>query len=181
MMILQQFIETYLPAIETELQLVVNLARGPYYQGLHEMIAYHMGWEGKGAGPKARGKRVRPLLVLLSTASAGGSWEKALPGAAAVELVHNFSLIHDDIEDNSPLRRGRPTVWKIWGIAQAINTGDTMFTLAQLAVTRLIETTTPAIALKATQLIQRTCLHLTQGQFLDISYENRSSASCQCK
>ena len=178
-MVLQQFIEAYIPAIETELQQAVRTAREPYYEGLHEMMAYHMGWEGEDAGPNARGKRVRPLLVLLSTASAGGEWANALPAAAAVELVHNFSLIHDDIEDNSPLRRGRPTVWKLWGLAQAINTGDTMFTLAHLAVMRLRETTTPAIALRATHLLQQACLHLTQGQYLDIAYENKTDLAIE--
>ncbi|MBL6980203.1 MAG: polyprenyl synthetase family protein [Anaerolineales bacterium] len=173
-MTLQHYIDEYLPAIETELQHIIGTTKTEHYHGLHEMLAYAMGWKGEGAGPRARGKRVRPLLVLLTNASAGGSWEKALPAAAAVELVHNFSLIHDDIEDNSPLRRGRPTVWKLWGIAQAINTGDTMFTLAQQAVTLLKATTTPTITLEATQLIQQTCLHLTQGQFLDISYEDRA-------
>ncbi|MBM3146159.1 MAG: polyprenyl synthetase family protein [Chloroflexi bacterium] len=178
-MTLQQLIDTYLPAIEIELQQVVNLAKDTHYAGLYEMIAYHMGWEGQGAGPNARGKRIRPLLALLSTASAGGEWGNALPAAAAVELVHNFSLIHDDIEDNSPLRRGRPTVWKLWGIAQAINTGDTMFTLAHLAVMRLKETTTPAIALRATHLLQQACLHLTQGQYLDIAYENKTDMAIE--
>ena len=173
-MTLQHHIDEYLPAIETELQEIIGTTKIEHYHGLHEMLAYAMGWEGQGAGPKARGKRVRPLLVLLANASAGGNWGKALPAAAAVELVHNFSLIHDDIEDNSPLRRGRPTVWKLWGIAQAINTGDTMFTLAQLAITRLKKNTPPAITLEATQLIQQTCLHLTQGQYLDISYEDRA-------
>ncbi len=178
-MALQNFIDQCLPAIESELQQVVKTAREPHYQGLHEMTTYHMGWEGEGAGPKARGKRVRPLLVLLSTASAGGEWVNALPAAAAVELVHNFSLIHDDIEDNSPLRRGRPTVWKIWGLAQAINAGDTMFTLAHLAVMGLKKTTSPIIALQATHLLQQTCLHLTQGQYLDIAYEEKTDLAIE--
>ncbi len=172
-MALQHLIDDYLPAIETELKQTVDISRNHYYQGLYNMLSYAMGWDGEGAGPKARGKRVRPLLLLLTTASAGGKWGNALPAAAAVELVHNFSLIHDDIEDNSPLRRGRPTVWKLWGVAQAINTGDTMFTLAHLAVMRLKETTTPDIALESTHILQSTCLYLTQGQYLDISYEDR--------
>jgi len=176
-MTLQLFIDSFIPAIESKLQQTVGLARDPHYEGLYEMMTYHMGWEGEGAGPKARGKRVRPLLVLLSNASAGGEWKNALPAAAAVELVHNFSLIHDDIEDNSPMRRGRPAVWKIWGLAQAINTGDTMFTLAHLAVIDLKETTSPIISIRATHLLQQTCLHLTQGQYLDISYEDKSNLS----
>ena len=81
------------------------------------MLAYHLGWEGEGAGADAQGKRIRPLLVLLSAQAAGQDWRSALPAAAAVELLHNFSLIHDDIQDHSELRRGRPTVWMKWGVA----------------------------------------------------------------
>jgi geranylgeranyl diphosphate synthase type I len=137
------------------------------------MLAYHLGWEGEGAGEEARGKRIRPLLVLLSSAAAGGDWRQALPAAVSVELVHNFSLIHDDIEDNSPLRRGRLTVWKQWGIPQAINSGDAMLTLAHLALLRLSETSSAEVALQAIQILQSACLRLTQGQFLDLFYEER--------
>ena len=162
-----------LPEIEAELRRMVEQAGGPGLDPLRHMLAYHLGWEGAGAGPEASGKRIRPLLVLLSCAAAGGEWHTALPAAAAVELVHNFSLIHDDIEDNSPLRRGRPTVWTQWGIPQAINAGDAMFTLAFLAVLRLEETVSLAAALEGSRLLQSTCLHLTQGQYLDISFEQR--------
>ncbi|MBT3391603.1 MAG: polyprenyl synthetase family protein [Chloroflexi bacterium] len=171
---LQQLIQTYLPAIENELQLAVARSHAPHYAELLKMMRYHMGWEGEGAGSKATGKRVRPLLVLLTAAAAGGNWKNTLPAAAAVELVHNFSLVHDDIEDNSPLRRGRPTVWKIWGLSQGINTGDTLFTLAHLEMLELRRSVSTKIVLDAASLLQQTCLHLTQGQFLDISYENRN-------
>jgi geranylgeranyl diphosphate synthase type I len=143
------------------------------------MLAYHLGWEGEGAGSTARGKRIRPLLVLLTTEAAGGNWENALPAAAGVELVHNFSLIHDDIQDNSPLRRGRKTVWKKWGIAQAINAGDSMFSLAHLALKRLPELCPPHVALKASQILPEACLTLTQGQFLDLSYEQRTDLTTE--
>ena len=162
-----------LPAIEEELQQAVMRADGPGLEGLRAMLFYHMGWEGEGAGKHARGKRIRPLLVLLTAAAAGVNWRCALPAAAAAELVHNFSLIHDDIEDNSPLRRSRPTVWYKWGIPQAINTGDAMFTLAHLALLRLEESASPVTALQAAGILQQTCLHLTQGQYLDIAYEAR--------
>jgi geranylgeranyl diphosphate synthase type I len=161
-----------LPAVEDELQRAVSLAGGEGLGELHAMLAYHMGWQGEGAGPKATGKRIRPLLVLLACEAAGGHWREALPAAVAVELVHNFSLIHDDIEDDSSLRRGRNTVWKNWGVAQALNAGDTMFTLAHLSILHLEETTSPKTALSAARLLQETCLKLTQGQYLDISYES---------
>src|SRR5512143_635565 len=118
---LKQLFETMLPPVEADLQEAVGRVSGRGLDELHYMLAYHMGWEGEGAGPEARGKRIRPLLVLLSAAAAGGEWPRALPAAAAVELVHNFSLVHDDIQDQSPLRRGRATVWTKWGAAQAIN------------------------------------------------------------
>jgi geranylgeranyl diphosphate synthase type I len=164
-----------LPEIEAELRNTINSLEDALYSELRDMLAYHMGWIGEGAGPQAAGKRIRPLLVLLTAAAAGGDWRKAISGAAAVELLHNFSLIHDDIEDNSPTRRGRPTVWKKWGLAQAVNTGDALLTLAHLAVMRLEATLDSRIALQAARLLQEACLELTKGQYLDISYEARSS------
>ena len=171
--------QTYLQAIEDELRQAVRRAGGPGLDELQSMLSYHMGWEGEGAGPEAAGKRIRPLLVLLCSASAGGDWRRALPAAAAVELIHNFSLIHDDIEDNSPLRRGRPTVWKKWGVPQAVNAGDAMFTLAHLELLHLEETASPEIAFRAALIMQETCLHLTQGQYLDIAYENRGDLTLE--
>lgn len=163
-----------LQAIERELQWMVSSVNLPQLGNFHHMLAYHLGWEGEGAGQNATGKRIRPLLVLLTTSAAGGDWERALPAAAAVELVHNFSLIHDDIEDNSTLRRGRPTVWYLWGIPLAINAGDAMLTLAHLSIFRLGQTCDNEIALKAAEILQNACLELTKGQHLDISYENRN-------
>jgi len=171
---LQERSQKYLQEIEIELKKVISSANGMRFRELYFMMAYHMGWEGEGAGPKATGKRIRPILVLLTTEAAGGKWESALPAAASVELIHNFSLLHDDIEDNSSIRRGRPTVWKIWGIPQAINTGDSMFSLAYLAMLGLGKTTSSQVVLQAIHVLEATCLDLTKGQYLDISYENHT-------
>jgi geranylgeranyl diphosphate synthase type I len=165
--------QTYLNAIEDELKRAIQRANEFGNTRLYEMLTYHMGWEGISSKNEVRGKRIRPLLVLLSCAAAGGEWQRALPAASAVELVHNFSLIHDDIEDHSPLRRGRPTIWKKWGIPQAVNCGDAMFALAHLEAVRLSRTVSPDIGMKAVELLQSTCLHLTHGQYLDLSYETR--------
>lgn len=172
-MSLENFIKSMLPAIDDGLMKAVALANGPDMDQLNYMLAYQMGWEGEGAGVEARGKRIRPLLTLITAAAAGGDWKRALPAAAAVELVHNFSLIHDDIQDNSPLRRGRPAVWTRWGIAQAINAGDALFTLAHLSMAGLADTISPQAAFQASRILQNTCLQLTQGQYLDLSYEAR--------
>ncbi len=171
----EDIVTTYLAAIEDDLRRAVDQVDDIGLKHLHRMLSYHMGWQGKPVNDEARGKRIRPFLVLLCSSSAGGNWRNSLPAASAVELVHNFSLIHDDIEDHSALRRGRLTVWKKWGIAQAINTGDAMFTLAHLQLLRLIENVSPSSALDAVEVLQRACLRLTQGQYLDLAFENRNN------
>src|SRR5918999_6143458 len=110
--------------------------RDPSTRGVYEMVRYHLGLDGSGA---PAGKRIRPLLGLLAYASIAGDYRAALPGAAAVELGHNFSLVHDDIEDGDRERRHRPTLWALWGIPLAINAGDALFALSRLALYRLID------------------------------------------
>ena len=162
----------YLPFIEIELHKSVQITLQPGLEENYAMLAYHMGWDRDPSQSSLMGKRIRPLLLLLVTEAGKGDFRAALPAAAAVELVHNFSLIHDDIQDQSPTRRGRDAVWKRWGIAQAINAGDAMFSLAHLAILHLNETTNLEIALKASRLLQETCLQLTHGQYLDLAYES---------
>jgi geranylgeranyl diphosphate synthase type I len=170
---LQKFsAEVRLP-IENELKQIVNRIEGGKFTELHGMLAYHLGWEGEGAGEKAQGKRIRPQMVLLATAAAGNDWKNALGAAAAVELVHNFSLIHDDIEDRSEYRHGRKTVWALWGEAQAINTGDCMYSLAFNAL--LGDHNKAENVVSAVNLLQDTCVTLTKGQFLDMAYETKDN------
>jgi geranylgeranyl diphosphate synthase type I len=173
----KEFAFLMLPDIEAQLHRVVDNAFSDETQELHQMMSYHLGWTGPGAGPAAQGKRLRPLLLLLCTAVFNHPWQPSLPAAAAVELIHNFSLIHDDIQDNSPMRRGRPTVWTQWGIPQAINAGDAMFSLAQLALLDLHKTTSPETALRASLYLNQACLKLTEGQYLDLAYESRQQLS----
>src|SRR3990172_6776692 len=107
------------PAIDAEIRTMVDSPKLSKYTGLRDILAYQLGWGGEGRGIEAQGKRIGGLLVTLTAEAVGGDWQKALPAAAAVELLHNFSLIHDDIEDASLLRRGRSTVWAKWGNALA--------------------------------------------------------------
>ncbi len=166
-------ISLMLPAIETELQRQVSRLGQPRLKPFHEMLTYHMGWSGEGAGPEATGKRIRPLMLLLAAAAAGGNWQKALPAAAAVELVHNFSLVHDDIQDNSEKRRGRPTTWTIWGAPMAINVGDALFVIANQSIMDLAKDHPAESVVRASTILNDTCLALTEGQFLDMSYQSR--------
>jgi len=170
---LTSFSEKVRPALREELQQVISRAGDHNTPELLEMITYQLGWTGENAGTKAEGKQLRAVMTLLACEAASGDWQVALPAAAAVELLHNFSLIHDDIEDLGETRRGRPSVWKIWGKAQAINTGDAMFALANISILNLADSVSTKAALQAGALFHATCLRLTQGQHLDISFENR--------
>jgi geranylgeranyl diphosphate synthase type I len=172
-MSLNDLIPEMLPAIESELQRHVARLDQPRIKPFYEMLAYHMGWIGEGAGPEATGKRIRPLLVLLCTAGCNAKWEFALPAAAAVELVHNFSLVHDDVQDNSEKRRGRPTVWVKWGVPMAINAGDALFVQSSQAIMDLVKNYPSDIVVKAAQILHDTCLDLTRGQYMDLFYEER--------
>lgn len=147
-----------------------------YYGMLH----YHLGWADEQFAPAhvKSGKRIRPVLCLLACESAGGAVEHALAAAAAIELLHNFSLIHDDIEDNSPTRRGRATMWTLWGMPQAINAGDGMFAIAHGALERLaLAGVDGARALHVQAVFNRTCLELTHGQHTDMNFETRQSVT----
>ncbi len=174
-----EILQDLLPAIENELQCQVARLNQPRTREFHEMLTYHMGWTGEGAGPEATGKRIRPLLVLLTAASAGSDWKTALPAAAAVELVHNFSLVHDDIEDNSDKRRGRETVWKKWGTPMGINAGDALFVLSNQAMLNLSGSYPAEDVLRAAQVLHDTCLDLTRGQYLDMSYQPRQNLAVE--
>lgn len=170
---LAERIERYRAPLEGELRAAV----GDDPQGLFAWMRYHLGWEderGAGAAVPA-GKLLRPTAVLLAAELTGGTLERALPAAAAVELIHNFSLLHDDVEDRSDRRRGRPALWTFAGQAQAINTGDGMFTIARLAMYRLLDVGVPQPAvLQAMRELDEACLRLVRGQYLDISFEQRS-------
>src|SRR6187431_3463354 len=141
---------------------------------LYEMLAYHLGLD-QPDGP--RGKRMRPLLGLLVYRALTGDHEAALPGAAAVELGHNFSLVHDDIEDADAERRHRPTLWAIWGVPLAINAGDALFALSRLALYRLMDGFTDHRVLELMKVYDETCLALCEGQYLDIAFERRSDVT----
>lgn len=168
--------DRYRSAVTGEMRQVLAQWASP----LNPMMGYHLGWlEHNGTESSApAGKALRPALCLLSCESLGGVVDRAIPAAAAVELVHNFSLIHDDIQDNDVTRRHRPTVWSIWGKPQAMNAGTAMRTLAGLALSRLADRGVPDhVQLLLRQRLDEASLRLIDGQFLDISYEERPDVS----
>ncbi|MBE2221269.1 MAG: polyprenyl synthetase family protein [Anaerolineae bacterium] len=175
---LKTLTEQMLPAMNQEMKEVFQVNNAPTL--FYGMMHYHMGWVDADMQPISiyAGKQIRPLMCMLACAAAGGDWQQAIPAAAAIEILHNFSLIHDDIEDNSPTRRNRETVWKLWGIPQAINAGDAMFAIAHLALNRLIERGVSAdIVVQSLRRFDETCVRLTQGQQADMDFETRAQVS----
>ncbi len=149
----------------------------PFIRGV---INYHFGWVDQNFEPASfeSGKMLRPTLCLLVFDALTGSHKDALPVAAAIEMIHNFTLIHDDIEDNDLERRGRPTAWAIWGKPLAINVGDFLYTLAFKCTYQLNSTQFTAERTLATLgLITESCLKLTAGQDLDLRFEQIQDVS----
>ena len=124
------------------------------------------------AGRRAiNGKRLRPVIALLCCAAQGGAPGRAAPVAAAIELLHNFTLVHDDIQDESDTRRHRPTVWSLWGRSQAINAGDALFAAAHLALYRSrIVGVADDLALRLSEAFAQTAIEIVQGQVLDLDH-----------
>ncbi|WP_088340172.1 polyprenyl synthetase family protein [Robiginitalea sediminis] len=132
--------------------------------GLYEPVRYIL---------EMGGKRMRPVLVLLSADLFGASPKEALPAAAAVEVFHNFSLIHDDIMDAAPLRRGKPTVHKRWDLNTGILSGDAMLILAYQQLEAYGD---PQFG-QLIRLFSRTALEVCEGQQYDMDFENRDDVA----
>lgn len=148
-----------------DLQKKINdsLNKLPVYgkpDGLYEPIAYTM---------DQGGKRIRPLFVLISNQMFGGNADEALPAATAIEIFHNFTLLHDDIIDKAPLRRGYETVYQKWNTNIAILSGDTMFAIAygELAKSR------PELLPRLMQIFTKTAIEVCEGQQFDIDFEEQ--------
>lgn len=161
-------------------RLLVHPTLQAVVEGLHPrtglMVRYSFGWCSADGDPQpssgnGAGKGVRQALTVLSAEAVGGSAQDAVPAAVAVELVHAFSLIHDDIMDNDEQRRHRPTVWRAYGVGPAILSGDVLLALAVETVTR----STGDRALRALHLLCDCLRALMQGQAEDMDFEGRPS------
>src|SRR5947199_1011042 len=167
-------LEAHIAAVDEEIRALL-IGADPSLQPFYGMMLYHLGLEAE-RGPS--GKRLRPVLCTLIYEALTGDARAALPAAAAIELLHNFTLIHDDIEDQDPARHHRPTVWSVWGVPQAMNAGDGMFAVSRLALQRL--RAIPAErALAFAGLLDEACVRVCEGQFLDISFETRTDVSTE--
>lgn len=170
----EELLNRHLNMVDEEIKKVFESRTYP--KQLYDMMKYHLGWldEDLKKVEQYRGKRFRPTLCLLVYNALSGVYDKALPAAAAIELIHNFSLIHDDIEDMDEERRHKATVWKLWGISQAINVGDGMHVLANLAALRLADLgVTSEKVVEVLKILNETIITLCEGQYLDMNFEDR--------
>ena len=148
---------------------------------IYSTLRYHLGWADRAGNtlksPRGLGKSLRPSLCLFACQALGGNWLQALPAATAIELIHNFSLIHDDIEDGDIERHHRPTMWSLWGLPKALVAGNTMHSLAYKTTFNLTEKgVTPQKALTCSLLLVESSLAMIKGQSLDLAYEEIHNA-----
>ena len=139
---------------------------------VRHVVSYHLGWIDQAGSPtsKGGGKALRPALALLSAQAAGGTAEQGVPGAVAVQFVHDFSLLHDDVMDGDIERRHRPTAWKLFGVPAAILAGDALLTLA-------VEVLQPTRSAQATDSVTLAVQELIAGQSADLEFEHRGDVT----
>ncbi len=178
-------LESRVDVLVDRYRVAIRDAMGRFLEGKtlrhYGFMRYHLGWEdAEGKRTDGRtGKLLRPVLCLLSCEAVGGDPERALPAAASLEFLHNFTLVHDDIQDASPTRHGRDTVWSLWGQALAINVGDGLYALAHYAMLTLPDHGVPAeTTLRAISELDEASLRLCEGQFYDLSFEERDLVGC---
>src|SRR5919109_1726059 len=168
----------YATLVDTQMRHTLAAYTEP--RGFYGMMRYHLGWVDERLEPvaAARGKGLRAALLLLVNGALGGDEATALPLSAAVELLHNFSLVHDDVEDRGALRPHRPTLWARWGAPLSINAGDGLFALAHLA---LLDSplcrAAPDRFIGILCQFEETTLRLCEGQHLDMTFESLDEVS----
>lgn len=164
--------ERYRSQIDITLRSALDDNNSPAYQ----ILKYALGWVDKSGSriQTQQGKRLRPTLCLLACEATGGTPGQALPAAAALEFIHDFSLIHDEIQDRDETRHHRPTIWTIWGDAKALVAGNILRLVADIAIWDLPDTKNTRnpnlnLAIRLTEAY----LEMIEGQYLDLYYEGR--------
>jgi geranylgeranyl diphosphate synthase type I len=161
-------------AVSARLRELLRADRG----GVYELAAYHLGWrdESGRAVDGGGGKMLRPLICVTGAAGYGDA-RNALDAACAIELLHAFSLVHDDIEDGDVRRRHRPTLWALHGMPLALNAGDALFALAYRTLHGAIDLLAPEAALAALRIFDEACLRMIEGQHADLEFESLAAVS----
>ncbi len=150
---------------------------------VNTLLRYHLGWsdrQGKSSPtPASQGKALRPTLCMFACEALQGEPRLAAPAAASLELIHNFSLVHDDIQDRGYERRHQPTVWALWGTASALVAGDAMQSLGDLTSTCLERCIPPATAIRVSGLLTESYLEMIEGQCRDLQFEQRETIAAE--
>ena len=140
------------------------------------MLSYHMGWTDQHGSPEDTQSPIHlPAILALTTCEQiSGNFRQALPVAAALELMHNFTTVHGDVQDGGNTSQTRPSIWWVWGPSQAINAGDGLHALARSAIMRLTENSLDsAVTLKAIKSLDEACLSFCEGQFMDLTFQDQ--------
>ena len=144
---------------------------------VNTLLRYHLGWSDTSGAPAptpaSQGKALRPTLCMFACDALNGDPSHAAPAAAALELIHNFSLVHDDIQDQGLERRHQPTVWAVWGTEQALVAGDAMQSLGDLSTLNARESVPSETAIRVSRLLTRSYLEMIEGQCRDLEFERR--------
>ena len=173
------FFARYQPAIQSALREELRSYDELELYGTHR---YHMGWSDKDGVEltATEGKRLRPTLALLGADAIGEANQQVLPAAVAMEYIHNFSLIHDDIEDQDTFRHHRPTIWVVWGEPLGIVSGNSMLKIADRAARQMNEVgVSLSTSVSAQRVIVEAYLLMIEGQFMDISFEDRTDVTIE--
>ena len=144
---------------------------------VYNLLKYYMGWVDEHGYPSAgmEGKALRPTLCLFACEAVGGTSDMAMPAAVALEFIHIFSLIHDDIQDEDETRHNRETLWKLWGVPKALVAGNVLRVVADQALHHLVSAgLRHDRALAAMGLLTEAYLEMIEGQYLDLSFEGRN-------
>ena len=150
------------------------------HSDVYDMLRYYMGWVDENGRPHEamEGKALRPTLCLFACEAVGGALEMAMPSAVALEFIHNFSLIHDDIQDRDEIRHNRKTLWAVWGDPKALVAGNVLRVVADECLHQLLDSGLDYDrALAAGTLLTEAYLEMIEGQYLDLQFEGRHDIS----
>ena len=168
----QDGLERYGHGLERELKDIFSTRKG----FLYDLLRYQLGWADPQGQPDTRpfSASFHSLIAPAVCDALAGNFERALPLTAAVELLHNFSLVHGDVQAGRVDAHSRPSIWWVWGPSQAINAGDGFHALARVAAMRMRDVGfSPDIVLVATEMLDRSCLAMCEGQYADLGFQDR--------
>lgn len=168
--------QVYQDALTAELKELFSSRQG----FLYTLLRYHLGWVDQRGQPEETSPtpHLPAMLALTACQALAGSFQPSLPVAAAVDLVYNFTLVHGDVQAGRADAQARPSIWWVWGPAQAINAGDGLHALGRAAVMRLAERGVAAErVLQAVEALDRACLALCEGQYLDLGFQDQLMVS----